>query len=370
MAWPVLLMARELDLGGSERQMTEIAKTLDRSRFEPHVGCLRPEGLRGRELKMAGVPIAHFPVHSYASLSAVFGASQLARYIRLHKIRLVHTYDYPLTVFAVPVGRFFTSAIVVSSTRAHRGLIPRNYLKLVRITDRLVDAIVVNCEFLRRHLVEDENVPPGLIELCYNGIDLEQFRRLDIPRPTALPHDAVVIGVVCALRPEKGLSTLVKAFAAIRHLGPRLKLAIVGSGQMRDPLEKEARALGIWEDCVFAPATKAVAEWLSAIDIFVLPSLSEALSNSLMEAMACGCSSVASNVGGNPELVRNRETGLLFEPGDAAGLSDVLRTLVTDQTIRLRLAATGQRMVRERFSIRSSAQRMGEIFAKLIGDVR
>ena len=162
----------------------------------------------GRELKDVGVPIAHFPVHSYVSLSAVSGAWQLARYIRRHKIRLVHTYDYPLTVFAVPVARFFTSAIVVSSTRAHRELIPRNYLKLVRLTDRLVDAIVVNCEFLRRHLVEDENVPPGRIELCYNGIDLEQFRRLDIQRPTALPPDTVVIGVVCALRPEKGLSTL------------------------------------------------------------------------------------------------------------------------------------------------------------------
>ena len=366
MAWPVLLMARELDLGGSERQMTEIAKTLDRSRFEPHVGCLRPEGLRGRELKAAGVPIAHFPVHSYASLSAVSGAWQLARYIQRHNIRLVHTYDYPLTVFAIPVGRFFTSAIVVSSTRAHRELIPPRYHKLVRMTDRTVDAIVVNCEFLRRHLVDDEKVSPGRIELCYNGIDLEQFQRLDIPRPTALPSDAIVIGVVCALRPEKGLSTLVKAFARIRNLGPRVKLAIVGSGPMRDLLEAEVHALGISEDCVFEPATKAVANWLSAIDIFVLPSLSEALSNSLMEAMACGCCSAASNVGGNPELLRPGETGLLFEPLDVAGLSDVLRTLVTDEALRRRLAAAGQRMVRERFSVQVSAQRIGEIFSKLI----
>ena len=114
----------------------------------------------------------------------------------------------------------------------------------------------------------------------------------------------------------------------------------------------------------------AVAEWLSAIDIFVLPSLSEALSNSLMEAMACGCCSVASNVGGNPELVRDGETGLLFEPRDTAGLSDVLRSLVASETLRRRLAAAGQRMVRERFSIRLSAQRMGEIFAKLIENVR
>ena len=86
--------------------------------------------------------------------------------------------------------------------------------------------------------------------------------------------------------------------------------------------------------------------------------------------MACGCCAVASNVGGNPELVRNQETGLLFEPRDVAGLSDVLRTLILDAALRRRLAAAGQRMVRERFSVQISAQRMGEIFARLIEGAR
>jgi glycosyltransferase involved in cell wall biosynthesis len=355
-----------LNLGGSERQMTEVAKSLDRSRFEPHVGCFRPEGLRGRELKAAGVPIAHFPVHSYLSPAALWGAWQLARYIRRHKIRLVHTYDYPLTVFAVPLAHFFTSAIVLSSTRAHRELIPPNYHKLVRLSDRLADAIVVNCEFLKSHLEQDEHVPASRIELCYNGIDLEEFRARDGPRPDALPPNALVIGVVCALRPEKGLPILLQAFAAIRDSGSGLKLAIVGSGPMRESLETEARALGIRDDCVFAPATDRVAEWLRAIDIFVLPSLSEALSNALMEAMACGCCAVASNVGGNPELVRNHETGLLFERGDAAGLAASLRSLVQDEPLRKRLAIAGEQMVHERFSTRASAQRMGEIYAKYL----
>ena len=97
MAWPVLLLARELDLGGSERQMTEIAKTLDRSRFSPHVGCFRPQGIRNAELAARGVPIVHFPVDSFASFGALSAAWKLRRYIRRHGIRLVHTFDYPLT---------------------------------------------------------------------------------------------------------------------------------------------------------------------------------------------------------------------------------------------------------------------------------
>src|SRR5271170_5607984 len=115
MAWPVLLLARELDLGGSERQMTEIAKALDRSRFTPHVGCFRPHGMRGAELASAGVPVVHFPVDSFASFRAMAEAANLWRYIRRHGIRLVHTFDYPLTLFAVPVARWATPAAAVSS---------------------------------------------------------------------------------------------------------------------------------------------------------------------------------------------------------------------------------------------------------------
>ena len=368
MPWPVLLMARALDGGGSERQLREIAKALDRSRFQPHAGCFRPEGEGRRELEAAGVPVAHFPVRSFRSLGAVSGALELARYVRRHKIRLVHSFDYPSTVFAVPASRWLTSTAVVSSQRSHRDLIPRGYRRLIRMTDHMADAIVVNCDFVRRHLEQEERVPAGRIQLCYNGIDLEAFSPLSAaPRPTDLPRDAFVIGVVSVLRPEKGLPTLLQAFARVRHLRAGMKLAIVGDGPMLEPLRAESEALGIRKDCVFAGSTNQVADWLRAIDISVLPSLSEALSNALMEAMACGCAVVATNVGGNPELVRNDETGLLFEPRDAAGLAVALRSFIEDGSLRGRLAEAGGRFVRERFSIRASAQCMGEIYEKLIG---
>jgi L-malate glycosyltransferase len=366
MPWPVLLLARALDMGGSERQITEIAKALDRSSFEPHVGCFRREGMRALELAKAGVPIVHVPISSFASAGVISGAWQLVRYIRRNNIKVVHTFDYPFTVFAVPLARFFTSAVVVSSQRSHRDLVPPAYRKLVRITDRLVDAVVVNCEYLVRHLEKDEHVPAARIQLCYNGVDVEAFHTVDVPRPPELPADALVIGVVCVLRPEKGLSTLLKGFARVRQVRAGMKLAIAGSGSMLEPLQSEARALGIFDDCVFVPATSQVAAWLRAMDIFVLPSLSEAFSNSLMEAMACGCCAVATNVGGNPELVRNGETGLTFEAGDSAGLGEVLQKLIENEALRKRLAAAGTEFVSRRFSSRASAQRMAEIYTELI----
>src|SRR5262249_38415108 len=114
------------------------------------------------------------------------------------------------------------------------------------------------------------------------------------------------------------------------------------------------------------PATEQVAAWLHAIDLFVLPSRSEALSNSLMEAMACGCCAVASNVGGNSELIREGETGLLFKAGDATDLAAVLERASANSELRRRLGTSGMRWIREKFSIHASAQRMGEIYSGLI----
>jgi glycosyltransferase involved in cell wall biosynthesis len=357
-------MVRELNLGGSERQMAEIAKALDRSRFDPRAGCFRPaEGLRADDLRAAGVPMVHFPVPSMLSFK---GALHIAAYIRRHHIRLVHTFDTPANLYGVPAARLAGSAAVLSSQRADRSLWPGVRRHGLRITDRLVDGIVVNCEFLRRHLREEEKVPAGLIHLCYNGIDTDLFQPVRGPRPDALRNAALVIGIVCALRPEKGLTTLLDAFAAVRALAPGMKLAIVGSGPCLVELRERARALGILEDCVFQPATQQVADWLRAIDIFVLPSLSEALSNSLMEAMASGCCVVASSVGGNPELVSHGETGMLFAPRDAVGLAGVLRVLVRDPVLRGALGCNAARLIHSRFSLAAAARRMGDIYAEIL----
>ena len=359
-------MARELDLGGSERQMTVIAKSLDRSAFEPFVGCFRPAGVRGAELAAAGIPIVPFPMRSFASLGAAAGSVDLIRFIRAREIRLVHTFDYPLTAFAIPLGSMFTRAAMVSSQRSHRDLIPRNYRRLVSLTDRMADAIVVNCEFVRRHLEQDEHVPAERIRLCRNGIDLDELDAADGQRPRELDAGSLVIGTVCALRPEKGLATLLEAFARVRQSRGGVQLAIVGGGPMLGTLQARAGELGLKDDCVFQPTTAAVSRWLRAIDIFVLPSSSEAFSNSLMEAMASGCCAVASNVGGNPELVRDWETGLLFESGDVAGLTAALELAAGSEELRRRLGEAAMRRIRENFSARSAADRMGEIYSELI----
>jgi glycosyltransferase involved in cell wall biosynthesis len=118
--------------------------------------------------------------------------------------------------------------------------------------------------------------------------------------------------------------------------------------------------------CHFQPAVPNVAPWLRAMDIFVLPSLSEALSNSLMEAMGCGCCPVASRAGGNPELVTDGESGLLFPVGDAEALAARLALLLDDPPYRRRLAAQAERRIQEHFTREQAARAMGEIYQEFL----
>jgi len=357
----VLLISRELGLGGTERQLAETALALDRSIFEPHVGCFSDGGFRAAELHAAGVPVLQLGVRSFANASALAGARRLAAYMAQHRIELVHAFDVPADLFAVPVARFCRTRAVLSSQRASRALISGTTRRLLRVTDRLAHGIVVNSKAVARELVAEDEVPEARIRLVYNGIDTARFRREGDRAALPFPAGAIVIGVVCALRPEKDLKTLLAAFAKVRPLHPDARLVIVGSGPELPALQSLAG-----ENCHFFPAVQDVAPWLRAIDVFVLPSLSEALSNSLMEAMACGCCPVASDVGGNPELVADGESGLLFTAGDVGSLAGRLMALLNDPAQRQRLAANAAARMHTSFTREAAARKMGDVYREFL----
>src|SRR5260370_52804 len=136
-------MARELGLGGSERQLAEIALGLDRERFEPHVGCFTDGGFRAKELREAGVPVLALGVRSPVSGSAGAGAGGMGASLGGREIEVVDAFDVPMDLFAVPVAGCYRTPVVLSSQRAHRGLTPGVTRHLLRMTDRMVDGIVV-----------------------------------------------------------------------------------------------------------------------------------------------------------------------------------------------------------------------------------
>ncbi|MDX2266515.1 MAG: glycosyltransferase [Bryobacter sp.] len=326
----VLFMVQQFTHGGSERQCATAALGLQQRGWQVHAAALRPGGMRAAELAAAGLPLPVFPVRSFASLDLLRSGLAFASYLRQHRIDIVHTFDVPSNAFAIPWARFARVPRVYSSQRAHRDLTPASLRPLEKLSDRLAHRIVVNCRSVEGELVSQYAIAPAKIHLLYNGIDTALFHphgpRAALPFSSgalpsnALPSNTLVIGTVCALRPEKDLPTLQRAFAQIAPDFPHAHLLFVGDGPERPSLAGAAAAANLIHRTHFAGSQADTTPWYRAINFFVLPSRSEALSNSLLEAQACGCHILASQTGGNPEITHN-----LFPPGDASALANLLR---------------------------------------------
>lgn len=356
---PVLLMVRELDQGGVERDATKIATHLDRSRFEPHVATFYAHGMRYEELRTAGIPILEVPVRSLLSLQTLRLAGVLRRYIKQHRIQVVHSYDAS-GVFGLAVARLAGVPVTIGSQLSYRDILDERTQMWLRLHDRVADAMLANCEAIRKYMIEHEHLSEQRMELCYNGVDTTQF----CP-PASRPVPMSKIGVVCALRHEKNLPVLQQAFAKVRHLQPGLRLVFVGSGMELKALQENAARLGIGDVNDFVPATRDVPSWLRSFDIFVLPSYSECFSNSLLEAMACGCAVIGSRVGGLPEMTgSNEERGLLFESDNADDLARQLNRLITNDSMRQELGRKAAQFAKENLSIEIAAERMGAMYER------
>lgn len=359
------MVVRELASGGIERDVAKLALGFSREQFIPFVATYKPAGPRYEELKAAGVPVLHMDMTSIASMNAVRAAGAIRRLIREQRIKVVHAFDAS-AVFAVPVAKLLRVPVVLSSMLGSRALLDPKSQKQLAFTDKLVDAVVVNCEAMRTHLVDDWQVPREHIELCYNGVDTREFYPVENGRLAEYADASIVIGAVCVLRPEKNLELLQAAFAKVRGLSANPRLLLVGSGPELEKLRANAERLGIAGESVFVPASQQVAKFMRSMDIFVSCSYSEAFSNSILEAMACGSCLVGSRVGGTPELIADDESGLLFTSNDADDLAAKLARLIEDVELRRRFGRRGAEIAATRFSMAANLARTGEIYHKFL----
>ncbi|MBL8424412.1 MAG: TIGR03088 family PEP-CTERM/XrtA system glycosyltransferase [Candidatus Accumulibacter phosphatis] len=338
----ILHVIHHLVTGGMENGLVNLINHLPESRFRHAVACV--EDFSDFRLRLARADTPVLALHR--SRTGIWRLRQgLYRLCRQMKPTIVHSRNQsgldallPARLAGVPHCIHGEHGWDVSDLKGQR--VKPAWLRLLH--SPLVDRYITVSNDLRNYLVHRVHIASSRVTKIMNGVDTVRFsppsrRSRELFPAGFIDADSIVVGTVGRIQAVKDQETLVRAFAALVHSGGKMatttRLAIVGDGPLRSSLMDLAEALGIAALTWFPGNVSHVAELLRSFDIFVLPSLAEGISNTLLEAMATGLPLVATATGGNVELVSEGVNGRLFVPGDVAALTRLLTEYIDDRSL-------------------------------------
>jgi glycosyltransferase involved in cell wall biosynthesis len=367
----VAYFAPWLFTGGTQRHLQQVVELLDRSRFEPVVFTLRPGGDVERELQARGVSVTSLGIGAnVVGPRAVRGMLRAARWLREARIDVVHGYQWRPALVGAVAGRLARVPVVLAGKRSLTGASASERLAWRGIA-RLSDTVVVNAEALR---VQGERLGMrARWAVLRNGVDVERFASPESREAArtrlGLDPNRAVVGAIGRLEPRKGYEVLLAAMqlVAARANGTCPQVLLVGDGPLREALERRTDEVGLGHVVRFTGNLSDVRPALAAMDVFVLPSHEEGMSNALLEAMATGRPVVATAVGGTGEIVADERTGLLVPPADPAVLAAAVQRLLYDRPMAAQLAAAGQEFVSREFGARARVAELERLYMAALG---
>lgn len=372
----VMQLVLSLVIGGTEKLVHDMVRYADPRRVSPAICCLDDLGEFGQALSESGYPID--ALHRQPGIDWPL-VRQISHILQQKKIDVIHAHHYTPYFYGVMamlrckmIGAENVPKIVFTEHGIHypyRKKVKR--LLINPVLCRLADELVTIAEHTKSNLVKYENYPRKKTRIIYNGIELSAFSKsIDIPakkKSLGIPPDGKVVGMVARLDPVKNHVMLLRAFQSAAARLPDSCLMIVGDGPMRAELEALSAELGISEKVFFLGARQDIPDLLKTMDIFVLSSFSEGMSITLLEAMAAGLPVIATNVGGNPEVVADGESGYLVSNDDAKGLSQRLLSLLKDEKTRGEMGRAGRQRAERHFSLQHTVNRYTRLYFKVCG---
>jgi sugar transferase (PEP-CTERM/EpsH1 system associated) len=364
-----------LDFGGLENGLVNLINRMDPQRYRHAVVCLTAYSEFAKRIQRAEVPLIALHKQPGKDPGCYL---RLMRTIRELRPAVVHTRNLGT------LDMQFMAALCAVHGRVHgehgwdvydlHGKHPR-YLRLRRVARRCVHRYVAMSRDLSQWLQADVGVPAARITQIYSGVDAEKFR----PRASgeAAPWsssfagpESIVIGTVGRHEAVKNPLGLVHGFRqlidGVPALAPRLRLVLVGGGAQFEEVRRVVGELGLTGRTWLPGPRNDVAEILRQYDVFVLPSLNEGISNTILEAMACAVPVVASRVGGTPEIVREGQTGFTYSLQDATELTLRLKAYVEDAALRREHGRHARAIVEQHHSLDSMVRKYLDVYDSVL----
>ncbi len=349
----VMHIVADLGFGGMQNQLRIITLGMNPEKYNVSVCCLREAGHFAEKIRAAGIPVHVLGKSRKVDLSLIF---KLRRLMRENSIDIVHTHNWTANLW----GRLGAIAAGVKHIIAYEINIGRGRGRLHHLIDHLLSRfttyIAANSEACRdEFLIPKERIPVEKIKIVHSAVEmptgLKEHDRAALRRRYGLPPDAFVAGTVSRLDRVKGHEYLIRAARDINDSGRRAYFLIAGEDETMMPeLVALVKEYNLTEYVRFIGWVTDVSRVYPILDAFVLPSLTESLPVSIIEAMSFGVPVVASRVGGIPELIVDGATGFLTPPADASALAEKISALIDDAELRERFSEEALRRARECFT--------------------
>jgi len=366
----ILHVIYSLEIAGAEMDLVAKAKVLvEEYGYHIAIACLLRRGELTEEAERNGIGVIG-PIMSGKSDIRVI--PRLVGIMRSGKFDIVHTHMFASNFLGRVAAILAGVPVIVSTVQLIAEREKWWEILLDRALQVKTDVMITSSEAVRRSFIK-RGIREDKIVTIYNGIDFSRFDSIDrtrardkIRREFDLDDSIYLVGTVARLQRVKGIECLIEAAKHVMEGIPDARFLIVGDGPQKAELEYRIKQLGLSSRFIFAGTRGDVPAILSALDLFVLPSLSEALGIAVIEALLMQVPVVATNVGGVPEIVKSGETGLLVSPKDPIRLGEAIAYMHSNRDEASTMAQAGERRVREMFEISRLAQKQVGLYEMLL----
>jgi len=360
-------MTTHINAGGITSYLRTLAKGLMANGHQVHI--VSSGGNTADQLQSMGVKLLTLDIKTRSELNPkIYSAlGEIKTYIRDNKIDIIHAH----TRITQVMGSLLSKLTGKSYVSTCHGYFKKRLSRL--LFPCWGERVIAISPAVKSHLIDDFHVPAQKIELIGSGIDADDFKLVE---PTTRNSQrqklniagGPVIGNIARLSDVKGPDILIEAMARILKTMPEVKLVLVGEGKMQAQLRQMVVSLKLEESVIFQTAVNRTAEYLPIFDVFVVPSRSEGLGLSAMEAQACGLPVVASNVGGLPSLIEDGKTGYLVEPQNPEKLAEKIVQVLKDAQQAQSVGLAGREFILQNYSVDQMVKKTVDFYNVIVED--
>ena len=357
---PLFLMINTLEAGGSEHQFTVLAENINKSKFQLHLGCLSRRGHLVDEIERVQEFTPGGSLYKWRSLRARL---KLGLHLRKQHIQVAHAFDFYANLILIPVARLVHVPVIIGSHRQLGDLLSPAKFRAQAAVFRWCHAVTCNSQAAANRLVE-AGVERRKIVIIGNALAQAAFEQVS----PALPRRSEIlrVGMVARMNAHsKNHDGFLRIAAQIHKRMPNVEFLLVGDGPLRPELERQAAELGIGDRTIFMGMRRDIPSVLASLDVAVLTSDSESLSNAILEAMAAGLPVVAYDVGGNAELV-NDNRGTLVPQGNETNFAIAVQRLLSGAPLRRQQGDNARSFAKENFSLDRIRRRYEDLYLALL----